>query len=68
MPQVNRTGSGIHKDKRTKRSRAKDVQKRQAISESREQRDVDTKVTRPSPKAPYRNSKTNATQWNRWTP
>lgn len=65
---VNQTGSGVHKDKRTKRNRDKSAQKRNAIAESRADRDVQTKTTRPTKDEPYKGQKTNATQWNRWTP
>lgn len=65
---VNQTGSGIHKDKRTKRNRSRSANKSNAINESREERDAKTRVTKPSQQAPYTGKKTNATQWNRWTP
>ena len=65
---VNQTGSGVHKDKRTKRNRAKPEQKRNAIVESQEQRDANTRVIKPSAETPYKGKKTNALQWNRSTP
>lgn len=65
---VNQTGSGVHKDKRTKRNRSRSDNKRNAITESREQRDVNTRTIRPSQDTPYQGQKTEGTQWNRWSP
>ena len=65
---VNQTGSGVHKDKRTKRDRSRSDNKRNAISDSQGQRDVDTRTIRPSAENPYQGKKTNAMQWNRWSP
>ena len=65
---VNQTGSGVHKDKRTKRNRSRSAKKTTAIAESREDRDSQTRAVKPSKKDPYLGKKTNAMQWNRWTP
>lgn len=65
---VNQTGAGVHKDKRTKRNRSRTDNKRNAIAESREQRDVNTRAARPTSAEPFEGRKTNAMQWNRWTP
>jgi len=65
---INRTGSGPMKDKRTKRNRDKSTQKRNAITESRADRDVQTRTTRPTEENPFKGKKTDAIQWNRWTP